>query len=179
MAAILSRGIWVKPICAGLFGLDMNTNLQFYPQSSLRLKGITQPMRDDVTWRCLSLAGRRYKMIPVWVPSLTFFHYLLDLELSAIYWLKDVQHQFCSMKGILDYSSTRKWHWLLANSAGPLVQGRQLRRRAGNFLLIFLQFYVYDLRFKTWGPTTFLTEFQTLTGCWNPLSRSPETLLKY
>ena len=30
------------------------------------------------------------------------------------------------------------------------------------FLLIFLQFYVCDLRFKPGGPTTFLTEFQTL-----------------
>ena len=35
-------------------------------------------------------------------------------------------------------------------------------RRTGKFWLIFLQFYVYDLRFKAWGPTTFLTEFQTL-----------------
>ena len=26
----------------------------------------------------------------------------------------------------------------------------------------FLQFYVYGLRFKAWGPTTLLTEFQTL-----------------
>ena len=33
------------------------------------------------------------------------------------------------------------------------------------FLLIFLQFYVYGLRFKAWGPTTFLTEFQTLLIC--------------
>ena len=33
------------------------------------------------------------------------------------------------------------------------------------FLLIFLQFYVYGLRFKAWGPTTFFTEFQTLLIC--------------
>ena len=45
---------------------------------------------------------------------------------------------------------------------GPPVRGRQLWRRTGNFLLIFLQFNVYDLRFKPWGPTTFLTEFPTL-----------------
>ena len=45
---------------------------------------------------------------------------------------------------------------------GPPVQGRQLWRRTGKFLLIFLQFYVYDLRSKVWEPTTFLTEFQTL-----------------
>ena len=45
---------------------------------------------------------------------------------------------------------------------GPPVRGRQLWRRTGNFSLIFLWFYVYDLRFKTWGPTTFLTEFPTL-----------------
>ena len=45
---------------------------------------------------------------------------------------------------------------------GPPVRGRQLWRRTGNFLLIFLQYYVYDLRFKPWGPITFLTEFQTL-----------------
>ena len=45
---------------------------------------------------------------------------------------------------------------------GPPVQDRQLWTRTRNFLLIFLQFYAYDLRFKAWGPTTFLTEFQTL-----------------
>ena len=50
---------------------------------------------------------------------------------------------------------------------GPPVRGRQLWRRTGNFSLIFLWFYVYDLRFKTWGPTTFLTEFPTLNvGEW-------------
>ena len=38
---------------------------------------------------------------------------------------------------------------------GPPVRGRQLWRRTGNFLLIFLQFNVYDLRFKPWGPTIF------------------------
>ena len=31
----------------------------------------------------------------------------------------------------------------------------QLWRRSRKFLLIFLQFYVYELRFKAWGPTTF------------------------
>ena len=45
---------------------------------------------------------------------------------------------------------------------GPPVRGRQLWRRTGNFLLIFLWFYVYDLRFKARGPTTFLAEFPTL-----------------
>ena len=45
---------------------------------------------------------------------------------------------------------------------GPPVRGRQLWRRTSNFLLIFLQFWVYDLRFKPRGPTTFSTEFQTL-----------------
>ena len=32
----------------------------------------------------------------------------------------------------------------------------------GGGLVTFCWFHVYDLRFKTWGPTTFLTEFQTL-----------------
>ena len=32
----------------------------------------------------------------------------------------------------------------------------------GTISLFFFNFYVYDLRFKAWGPTTFLTEFQTL-----------------
>ena len=35
---------------------------------------------------------------------------------------------------------------------GPPVRGRQLCSRTGNFLLIFLQFYVYDLRFNTLRP---------------------------
>ena len=43
---------------------------------------------------------------------------------------------------------------------GPPAQGRQLWRRTGNFLLIFIQFNVYDLRFKPWGPTTFWLSFQ-------------------
>ena len=51
---------------------------------------------------------------------------------------------------------------VLEISTGLAVRDRQLWRRTGNFLLIFLQFYVYDLRFKTWGATTFLIEFQTL-----------------
>ena len=38
----------------------------------------------------------------------------------------------------------------------------QIWRRTGNFLLIFRKFYVYDLRFKVWGPITFLTDFETL-----------------
>ena len=45
----------------------------------------------------------------------------------------------------------------VGNSTGPPVRDRQLWRRTGNFLLFFLQFYVYDLRFMAWGPTTFLT----------------------
>ena len=49
--------------------------------------------------------------------------------------------------------------------AGRPVWGRQLWRRTGKHLLIFLQFYVYDLRSKAWGPTTFWTEFQTLHSC--------------
>ena len=56
-------------------------------------------------------------------------------------------------------------HAVLEIPTGPPVRGRQLWRRTGNFSLIFLWFYVYDLRFKTWGPTTFLTEFPTLLPC--------------
>ena len=57
------------------------------------------------------------------------------------------------------------FHAVLEIPTGPPVRGRQLWRRTGNFLLIFLWFYVYDLRFKTLGPTTFLTEFPTLIPC--------------
>ena len=48
---------------------------------------------------------------------------------------------------------------------GPPVQGWQLWRRTGTFLLIFLQFYVYDMRFKAWGPTTFLQSFKHWSQC--------------
>ena len=47
---------------------------------------------------------------------------------------------------------------------GPPVRGRQLWRRTGNFLLIFLQYDIYDLRFKPWGPTPFWPSFQ---HCWS------------
>ena len=51
---------------------------------------------------------------------------------------------------------------MLEIPTGLPVQGWQLWRSTGNLLLIFIQFYVYDWRFKLWGPTTFLTEIQTL-----------------
>ena len=49
---------------------------------------------------------------------------------------------------------------VLETPTDPPVWGRQLWRRTRNFMLIFLQFYVYDLRFKPWGPTTFLLSFK-------------------
>ena len=42
---------------------------------------------------------------------------------------------------------------------------RQLWRRTSNFLKNFLQSYVYDLRFKAEGLTTFFNEFWTLLSC--------------
>ena len=47
-------------------------------------------------------------------------------------------------------------------TASPSARSRQLWRRTGNFSYNFLQFYIYDLRFKAGGLTTFLTEFWTL-----------------
>ena len=50
----------------------------------------------------------------------------------------------------------------ITNSVGNSHRSVGLRpwRRTENFLLIFLQFYVYDLRFKAWGPTTFWLSFK-------------------
>ena len=48
-------------------------------------------------------------------------------------------------------------------TASPSARSRQLWRRTGNFFQDFLQFYVYDLRFKAGGLTIFLTEFWTLS----------------
>ena len=48
------------------------------------------------------------------------------------------------------------WAPVLEIPTGPPVWSWQLWRRTGTFLLIFLQFYVHDLRFKAWGPTTSL-----------------------
>ena len=53
-------------------------------------------------------------------------------------------------------------------TASPSARSRQLWRRTGNFFQDLHQFYVYDLRFKAGGLTTFLTEFWTLS----PLSFS-------
>ena len=47
-------------------------------------------------------------------------------------------------------------------SVSPSARRSQLWRRTGNFLKTVLQFYVYDLRFKAAGLTTFLIEFWTL-----------------
>ena len=47
-------------------------------------------------------------------------------------------------------------------TASLSTRSRQLWRRTGNFFKTFLQFYVYDLRFKAAGLTTFLVEFWTL-----------------
>ena len=61
--------------------------------------------------------------------------------------------QSCSLLSVLEIPT------------GPSVRGRQLWRRTGNFLLFFLQFYVYDLRFKAWGPATFLLSFKHWLLC--------------
>ena len=57
-------------------------------------------------------------------------------------------------------------YWRLAVfqiTASPSARSRQLLRRTGNFFFSdFLQFHVYDLRFKAGGLTPFLTEFWTL-----------------
>ena len=55
------------------------------------------------------------------------------------------------------HPSLNRWGAVLEIPTSPSVRGRQLWRRTGNILLTFLQFYVYDLRFKPWGPTTFLS----------------------
>ena len=54
------------------------------------------------------------------------------------------------------------WTTVFQITASPSARSRQLWRRTGNFLKTFLQFYVYDLRFKAAGLTTFLIEFWTL-----------------
>ena len=75
---------------------------------------------------------------------------------------------YLSMLGIKLNHVSKRGHWssrgqsVLEIPTGLSVRGRQLWRGTWDFLLIFLQFYVYDFRFKAWGPTTFLTEFQTL-----------------
>ena len=69
---------------------------------------------------------------------------------EAVAWNNGLQHNFELSWTVLEIPT------------GLPVRGRQLWRRTWKFLLIFLQFYVYDLRFKAWGPTTFLAEFQTL-----------------
>ena len=87
--------------------------------------------------------------------TLSWNHVLVIIE-SGSGLLPD-KHQAITFKPKISAGNSHR-------SAGPRRRGRQLWRRTGNFLLIFLQFHVYDfnLRFKTWGPTTILTEFQTL-----------------
>ena len=60
---------------------------------------------------------------------------------------------------ILNRNTEPSWP-VLEIPTGLPVRGWQLWRRT--LFVDFLQYYVYDLRFKAWGPTTFLTEFQTL-----------------
>ena len=63
--------------------------------------------------------------------------------------------------------------WILTNFIDILSIGnsRQFEannvggRRNGNFLLIFLQFYVYDFRFKVWRPANFWLSFKHSTQC--------------
>ena len=45
-------------------------------------------------------------------------------------------------------------------TASTSARSRQLWRRTGNFFKTFLQFYVYDLRFKAAGLTSFLLSFE-------------------
>ena len=67
------------------------------------------------------------------------------------------------MRSVLSHNlGPTSYQIVLEIHTGPPVWGRQLWRRTGNFLLIFLQSNVYDLRFKPWGPTTFWLSFQQL-----------------
>ena len=83
---------------------------------------------------------------------------LLQIGQDCVHLLYHQLHITCSKYAI----HILRTYAVLEIPTGPPVRGRQLWRRTGNFSLIFLWFYVYDLRFKTWGPTTFLTEFPTL-----------------
>ena len=83
-------------------------------------------------------------------------HTISVIELSA------KKPSWPSMISIYPSPHTTQFQPVLEIPTGPPLLGQQLWRRTGNFLLIFLQFYVYDLRFKTWGPITFLADFQTL-----------------
>ena len=103
-----------------------------------------------------------------------FFHFL---QASGWMWNLDVS-QTCNVSmNCREYQQQGKSEGfescdrptVLEIPTGPPVRGRQLWMRTGKFMLIFLQFHVYDLWFKAWGPTTFLTEFQTLPAY------SPET----
>ena len=60
-------------------------------------------------------------------------------------------------------------------TASPSARCRQFWRRTRKFFQDFLQFYVYDLRFKAGGLTTFLTVFWTLvvTNDWRWMCRQP------
>ena len=51
-------------------------------------------------------------------------------------------------------------HSVLEITTGLPGRGWHLWWRTGKFLLIFHEFYVYDLRFKAWGPTIFQLSFK-------------------
>ena len=95
-------------------------------------------------YHCLDPTNQRYI-------RLTLYQAILLFSEKTIYWW-------------WYFIYAEVWVTVLEIPTGPPVRGQQLWRRTGNFLLILLQFYDYDLRFKARGPTTFLTEFQTLVG---------------
>ena len=72
--------------------------------------------------------------------------------------MRDISYRLLSMKFInMLYVCA-----VFQITASPPARSRQLWRRTRNFFKDFLQFYVYDLRFKAGGLTTFFTEFWTL-----------------
>ena len=120
----------------------------FVKWSPLRLMIYEIPLVMKLKWWFTT------KMKPCyWLASAFFLQFTLIRGINLFSWLNVCKSQICRIgKGLASIGYSHK-------STGPRPTTLEEDQK---FLLIFLQFYVYDLRFKAWGPKTFLTEFQTL-----------------
>ena len=135
---------------------------------------------DFSVWACSYFPSSKHKLDQMWRQYIrqcrqkTSTHRTFPMAR-----LKCLMEDFTNLYEIYKAHQTNVWwsHSVFQITASPSARSRQLWRRTGNFLKTFLQFYVYDLRFKAAGLATFLVEFWTLVM--NNASFSPTLIWTY
>ena len=155
--------IWIKIQIFSFKKMHLKMSSAKWHQFHLCLNVLTPwPLGDVVETLTLNMQGPSFLVLTISI-SWLLMPRLLASPGHQQPWCR-IARSLCYLRKDFNYLidiNVEEWP-VLEIPTGPPVRGRQLWMRTGNFMLIFLQFHVYDLWFKAWGPTTFLTEFQTL-----------------